>query len=637
MKRSGLLVGILFVLFLELLALATIRYLYLDRREAFLGYGYNEMVRSYQSVLETYELFSRAIFNETINKPAVINLMQQASRADRQQQDRLRQQLHAMMQPSYQGLLQNHLNQIHFHLPDLTSFLRMHRPAVYGDNLAGVRPALVAANKRQAYVSGFEVGRHEGGFRFIFPLFKADAFVGTVETSISFDSFTTQLRRRFPGEYMLLIKSDLTTRRLFGNVQSRMVPSPFSSSFLQAPITDDTHQDHLSSFEIHKVAAALRPAFEQAEAAKRPIALAAGLESSTVSVYLLPLANIEGTPEAFLVQLNRDDKLQSLKEGYSIAAWSASLVALLGGGLMVSLYQRARAMSRLNRLFHQALDALPYPFHIIDARTYQVRVANRQAARGLEHPEGMTCHALSHGCAHPCDSSEHPCPVRIVLETGAAAVVEHSHYTENGEQRIVEVHGYPMQDEQGEITQCIEYAVDVTERRQLEQQLQRLAETDPLTGTANRRRFYDVLTVEISRSLRHGRQLSVLMLDLDNFKEINDTNGHDTGDRILSRLVALLGDVLRTSDLLGRSGGDEFLILAPETDAVEARMLAEKLLVAVREGLRDPLAGQVSVSIGAATLLNGDGPDDLVKRADQALYRAKQYGRNRFEVDGRSL
>ncbi len=92
MKRSGLLVGILFVLFLELLALATIRYLYLDRREAFLGYGYNEMVRSYQSVLETYELFSRAIFNETINKPAVINLMQQASRADRQQQDRLRQQ-----------------------------------------------------------------------------------------------------------------------------------------------------------------------------------------------------------------------------------------------------------------------------------------------------------------------------------------------------------------------------------------------------------------------------------------------------------------------------------------------------------------------------------------------------------------
>ncbi|QOX79458.1 diguanylate cyclase [Trichlorobacter lovleyi] len=633
MKRSGLLVGILFVLLLELLALAGIRYLYLDRREAFLKSGYNEMVHSYQSVFETYELFSRAVFNETINKPAVINLMQQASRADRQQQERLRQQLHAMMLPSYRELLQNHLNQIHFHLPDLTSFLRMHRPAVFGDNLASVRPALVVANKRHAYVSGFEVGRHEGGFRFIFPLFKDDdGFVGTVETSISFDSFTTQLRRRFAGEYMLLIKSDLTSQRLFNNVQSRMVPSPFSNGFLQAPITDDTHKDHLSSFEIHTVAAAVRTEFERAQAANRPVALAAGLKDSTVSVYLLPLTNIEGTPEAFLVQLNRDEKLQSLKEGYAIAAWSASLVALLGGGLMVSLYQRARAMRSLNRLFHQAIDALPYPFHIIDTRTYQVRVANRQSAKGVEHLEGKTCHALSQGCAETCGSSEHPCPIQMVLETGAAAVVEHSRYDENGEKKIVEIHGYPMQDEQGTITQCIEYVVDVTERRQLEQQLQRLADTDPLTGTANRRHFYDMLTVEISRSLRYGRQLSVLMLDLDHFKEINDTNGHDTGDRILSRLVALLQEVLRASDLLGRSGGDEFLILAPETDAVEARMLAEKLLVAVREGLRDPLAGQVSVSIGAATLLHGDGPDDLVKRADQALYRAKQHGRNRFEA-----
>lgn len=134
MRRSGLLVGILVVLLLELLALATIRYQYQERRAAFLLSGYNEMVRSYKSVLETYELFSRAVFNETINKPAVINLVQQAASADRQQQSQLRYKLHTMMQPSYQGLLQNHLNQIHFHLPDLTSFLCL---ASVGNGLSG--------------------------------------------------------------------------------------------------------------------------------------------------------------------------------------------------------------------------------------------------------------------------------------------------------------------------------------------------------------------------------------------------------------------------------------------------------------------------------------------------------------------
>jgi diguanylate cyclase (GGDEF)-like protein len=220
----------------------------------------------------------------------------------------------------------------------------------------------------------------------------------------------------------------------------------------------------------------------------------------------------------------------------------------------------------------------------------------------------------------------------MVMETGAAAVVEHKHDCANGGERVVEVHAYPIQDEQENVISCIEYMIDITERRQLEQQLQRLAETDPLTGTANRRRFYDMLTMEISRAQRHGRQLSVLMLDIDRFKEINDTNGHDAGDRILSNLVALLGGVLRTSDLLGRSGGDEFLILAPEIGLTQARMLAEKLLVAVREGLHDPQAGRVTVSIGIASFLAGDSADDLVKRADQALYHSKQLGRNRSEV-----
>lgn len=632
MRRSGLLVGILVVLLLELLALATIRYQYQERRAAFLLSGYNEMVRSYKSVLETYELFSRAVFNETINKPAVINLMQQAASADRQQQSQLRYKLHTMMQPSYQGLLQNHLNQIHFHLPDLTSFLRMHRPAVFGDNLAPVRPSLVVANKRRAYVSGFEVGRHEGGFRFIFPLFSGEKLAGTVETSISFDSFTTQLRRRFAGEYMLLIKSDLTTKRLFNNVQSRMVPSPFGSSFLQAPIADDFHPDHLSPSEIYQVAVALRPELEQAQVSKQPIALAAPLQNSTVSVYVLPLSNIEGTPEAFLVQLNRDNNLQSLKEGYVIAAWSASFVALLGGILIVNLYQRARTVTALNRLFHQAIDALPYPFHIIDTRTYQIKVANRQASHGLEKVGDMTCHALSHGSPSPCGSNEHPCPVTLVMETGAPAVVEHKHTSASGDEIIVEVHGYPIPDESGKLTRCIEYMIDVTERRKMESQLQRLADTDPLTGTANRRRFYSVLTVEINRAMRHGRMLSVLMLDLDHFKEINDNNGHDAGDRVLSRLVMLLEGVLRVSDLLGRSGGDEFLILAPETGLDEARVLAEKLLSTVREGLYDAQAGQATVSLGIAAYQQGDSADELIKRADLALYRAKQLGRNRFEV-----
>ena len=627
MNRSGLLLGILFVVLLELTAFAAIHYSYQTRRDSYLHTEFEYMKRGYQSVLETYELFSRAVFNETINKPAVLQLMAAAGTADLQNQARLRQQLHRMILPSYQGLLQNHLNQIHFHLPDLDSFLRMHRPEVFGDNLADIRPALALANKRRSYVGGFEMGRHEGGFRFIFPLFWQQQFVGTAETSISFDSFTSQLKRRFPGEYLLLVKADVSQQRLFKNVRSRMVASPFHAGLLQLPLDESSPSDLFSPNDIQLIANQLRPDMAQAIAANKSAEFVAELQEA-VSVVMLPLSNYEGITEAYLLQIKYDTNLDAIKDGYLVAAYCAALIALIAGAVIIAFYRKARSMAALNSLFLQAIDALPYPFHIIDTATYRIKVANRQAKADNKQPEEMTCYALSHGNAHPCGSEEHPCPVKLAVRSRQASVVEHLHQSADGTNQIVEVHGYPIFDADGQITRCVEYAIDITERRQMEEKLKQLAATDPLTGTANRRQFYDALELEISRAVRYGRGLAVLMLDVDHFKDINDNNGHDAGDNILCELVWNLSKVLRSSDLLARSGGDEFLIMAPETSADEVRLLAEKLLKIVQDELHTQQHGQVTISIGTAVLMPDDTADSLIKRADQALYQAKQQGRN---------
>lgn len=626
MKRSGLLLGILFVVMLELSALAAIRYSYNTRCSSYLQSEFEYMKRGYQSVLETYELFSRAIYNETINKPAVLDLMDKAGRSDSATQAQLRQNLHGMLEPSYQGLLQYHLNQIHFHLPDLTSFLRMHKPAVFGDNLAGARPSLVIANKRRSFVSGFEMGRHEGGFRFIFPLFQQKRFIGTAETSISFDSFTTQLKRRFPGEYLLLIKADVTQQRLFKTVQSKLVSSPFGAGLLQLPPSEQQDAP-FSAEEVRQIASQVQPALARSLANNSQTAVAAELPDGAVSVLLLPLSNYEGATEAYLLQLKRDASLDAIEDGYLISAYCAALIALLTGGAIIVFYRRAHAMAALNSLFVQAIDALPYPFHIIDAHNYRIQVVNRRAKESSQQPEGVTCHALSHGNAYPCGSDDHPCPIKLVMKNRTATVVEHLHRDSTGKEQIVEVHGYPIFDADGRITRCIEYSIDVTERRRMEEQLKRLAVTDPLTGTANRRQFYEALEREMVRAARYERSLAVLMLDVDHFKEINDTNGHDVGDTVLCELVENLSKVLRTSDLLARSGGDEFLVMAPETSQAEAQQLAERLLRAAHLELKEQ-HGQVTISVGVAIQLPGDTVDSLIKRADQALYLAKQQGRN---------
>jgi diguanylate cyclase (GGDEF)-like protein len=172
-------------------------------------------------------------------------------------------------------------------------------------------------------------------------------------------------------------------------------------------------------------------------------------------------------------------------------------------------------------------------------------------------------------------------------------------------------------------------------RAQMVERLSWFATTDPLTGVPNRRYFYEIGARELERAQRYLRPFSVLMLDIDHFKSVNDRFGHSAGDRLLSSVVELCLSQLRKSDHMGRLGGEEFAFVLPETNAQAASAFADRLRACIsrREfpGVDGPQ--QVTVSIGVAQL----EPDVhslelLISRADNALYQAKIQGRNRVEV-----
>jgi len=158
------------------------------------------------------------------------------------------------------------------------------------------------------------------------------------------------------------------------------------------------------------------------------------------------------------------------------------------------------------------------------------------------------------------------------------------------------------------------------------------ASVDHLTGAANRRSISQTLQQTLVRSQGRGSDMAVILLDIDNFKRINDTYGHDVGDQVLIEVAYFLRLQLRTTDALGRWGGEEFMVVAPDTKPAAAILLAERLRMQIAE--RDqPQIGRVTISFGVAIAAPGDTPDQLVKRADEALYRAKQNGRNRVEMN----
>ena len=169
----------------------------------------------------------------------------------------------------------------------------------------------------------------------------------------------------------------------------------------------------------------------------------------------------------------------------------------------------------------------------------------------------------------------------------------------------------------------------LVEKNQL---LERLAISDPLTGLFNRLRLDQVLLDEWARRQRSGADLSVILLDLDHFKAVNDSHGHQAGDAVLTAVALLLKDGSRHLDVVGRWGGEEFLVVCRDTDLAGAAVLAEKLRQSVANHLF-PVVGQRTASFGVATLRDQEDIDTLLARADAALYRAKDAGRNRVETE----
>jgi diguanylate cyclase (GGDEF)-like protein/PAS domain S-box-containing protein len=177
----------------------------------------------------------------------------------------------------------------------------------------------------------------------------------------------------------------------------------------------------------------------------------------------------------------------------------------------------------------------------------------------------------------------------------------------------------------------VELAVlrDITQRKSKEDEVVQLAHFDVLTGLPNRRNFDVTLRQEIARSARYGGPLSVAMGDIDLFKVVNDTFGHQAGDAVLKSLAELMRKSLRQSDYIARWGGEEFTLLLPETRLDVSEMLLNRLRLRIANEVIPEIGRAVTLSFGVTAYVKSDSPDGLVQRVDEALYTSKQTGRNK--------
>lgn len=185
-------------------------------------------------------------------------------------------------------------------------------------------------------------------------------------------------------------------------------------------------------------------------------------------------------------------------------------------------------------------------------------------------------------------------------------------------------------DEKAEMLGVLAVSREITDKLKLARKLARMSITDALTGLYNHRHFYNILKQEMARARRHDRPLSLLLFDLDKFKEINDTLGHDEGDATLKTIGKLVKKNIRAIDFAFRYGGDEFTVILPEATRVEAFNAAERLRAAIEKAH----LGHITLSIGLAELKEVNDAIEFVRLTDNAMYSAKKQGGNRICLFG---
>lgn len=294
----------------------------------------------------------------------------------------------------------------------------------------------------------------------------------------------------------------------------------------------------------------------------------------------------------------------------------------------------ARLSARYQQLFASANEGI----YVVNTQG-EIEMMNRAAQRltGWREEEvlGKQAHALFHEAlaGHP-DHSWPTCPLNMAMKTGELRSGERMLYwRQDGSAMPVELSIGPLR-EGGESDGAIVIFSDITERLATERQLELLATTDELTGLANRRRFVEIAERDLRRAARESTPATLIMMDLDHFKSVNDRFGHAMGDRVLKAVTEACRAQLRTVDIFGRLGGEEFAVLLANIEPDRALEVAERMRVAAaqRELHDGECSVAVTVSLGLAHAAPGETLDSLLARADAALYAAKESGRDRTVV-----
>jgi diguanylate cyclase (GGDEF)-like protein/PAS domain S-box-containing protein len=585
-------------------------------------------------------------YERNLNIPEVLTLMEKASTANAEEKNRLRQELYSKMLPLYQFLLKSSFRQVHFHFADGISFLRMHKPKLFGDQLAAIRPSVILVNNTKKPDNGYEIGRSWQAYRFIFPLSTATHHLGSVEISLPMSTLLTDLMDNFPGEYRFIVSKEMAAKHLDSQeLKNHFTVTSFSDAFLyetddpEAIKNHDHPEDHyhISEEQQQRINKALHKDFTAHLQEFKTVSFPLSLADRSFLVQLLPIHDISGEPTGYLMTYEQSPTLKAMTHRYTVGyllvtAFSLLLIFLhvlhtnqLFNKLLIlqQLQQNLNdSHAELDQIFNNTADGLR--LINLDRKILRVNATFTDLVRlPMDQVIGRQCYEVFSGPKCHTDN----CPL-ILICNGAEHVENESEKSrQDGTSSTCMVTASPYYNAKGELTGIIEDFRDISERKRLEQRLQTLSTTDELTGLCNRRGFMSLARQQLDYVERAGGEIFIIFADLDNMKWINDNLGHEAGDKALIITARLLRTAVRDADIVGRMGGDEFAVLLTSASSSDSEpiLLArlENELAEINKEL--PPEQQIAISFGITNnQTKAVSLEGLLAQADARMYAVKE-------------
>jgi diguanylate cyclase (GGDEF)-like protein len=593
---------------------------------------YNASIsRDYEIIYDKFSLLGNALFQTNINNDKVLHIMEQADSASEAERQQLRQQLLKELEPTYTFFKEHGIRQLHFHLRNNHSFLRFHRPEKHGDDLTDIRSTIAWVNASQRPIHGFEEGRIFNGYRNVFPLLVRSGaaykkHVGSVETSFSPYVVAKAFAEAHNSRCGFVIKSDIVESKVFRKEQGNYTLSKIPGYYKDVAIKQQLESSfrHVNLTELSDAALL---GIDARASEGSVFTLPDSTKNSLFS--FIPLKNpVTKKVVAMLIIQSEDPVLNNIRQQFNILLTTGIISLLM---IILFIYRELQARLHTRHLLEKSQEILDAQSsivivtngtEIIDCNRKFLHFLGFQTLDQFKEQYNCICDLFVENDRYfhlgKVEKTENWINIIDMLPHKDQVVML---INKNGNPHIFNVNVNQFK------TDFIVTFTDISDTMSQHLILEKRATLDKLTGAYNRDFFEHNIDQIIENTFAQQMEVGLVMFDIDHFKSVNDTYGHDVGDDVLIAFAQTVNQATRHDDILIRWGGEEFILVI----AIDSIEKLAKVTESIRRKIErvDILENRkVTASFGITLYRKDEAIDIAIKRADTALYNAKANGRN---------